>query len=592
MKEESIVMVEVNVEESSKHHLLSSGSSATLEKEMDLKAVEGHPNLGFAPTAEELSGLRHVSGAVPPGAWLVALLALSERCTYYGLTAPLQNYMQNNRDDPLHPGALGLGQSAATRLSYFLTFFVYATSFGGAVVSDGWLGRYKSLTLFASIYAVGVLILFVTSLPRSLDHGAGLGGLIAAIIIIGIGAGGLKSNLSPFMGDQCADSSPTGMRLSKTSRGETVVVVDSLTLQRCYSIYYLCVNVGSLSGVATTLMEKYIDFWAAFLLPFCSIWIVLAVLFLGRTKFVKPPAKGTILPQAMKALWLGLQGGFKMDAALPEVQNRKHQRTVRWDDTFIHELKRGLLACRVFLAWPILLLCQSQMTTNLVSQAAAMETHGLPNDIMSFLNPVSVIILLPLAQEVLYPALRKAKINFSPINRMALGFLLEVFAQAYAAGVQHLVYAAPPCYNAPLKCGTAPGPNHVNVFLQTPIYVLEGLGEVFSSPATYEYAYEAAPDSMKSLLQSVWVGMGAIAVLLGLALSPLYRDPLLVVSFALLAGLMLLTTVVYYFAFRTHGNTTAPVAEEAVGSREGAVVEKVEPHCSGVPSAPVLPSGA
>ncbi|KAJ7747785.1 di/tri peptide transporter 2 [Mycena metata] len=582
MSEELIV----NVEDSREYRPHQSDSSVSLEKEIGFEAVEVLPNLSLAPTTEELSRLRHVSGAVPLGAWLVALLALSERCTFYGITAPLQNYMQNNRDDPLRPGALGLGQSAATRLSYFLTFFVYATSFGGAVVSDGWLGRYKSLTLFASIYAVGVLVLFVTSLPVSLNHGAGLGGLIAAIIIIGIGAGGMKSNLSPFMGDQCADS---GIRLRKTSRGETVVEDPTLTLQRCYSIYYLCVNIGSLSGVATTLMEKYIDFWAAFLLPFCSIWVVLAVLFLARTKFVKPPAKGTILPQAMKALWLGARGGFKMDAALPEIQMRKHQRTVRWDDTFIHELKRGLLACRVFLAWPVLLLCQSQLTTNLVSQAAAMQTHGLPNDIMSFLNPVSVIILLPLAQEVLYPALRRAKITFSPINRMALGFLLEVFAQAYAAGVQHLVYAAPPCYSAPLQCGTA-GPNDVNVFLQTPIYVLEGLGEVFSSPATYEYAYEAAPESMKSLLQSVWVGMGAIAVLLGLAMSPLYRDPLLVVNYALLAGVMLLTTVVYYLAFRTHGK----VAEEAVEGegREGAVEEKVEPCCSGVPGAPVLPSGA
>jgi hypothetical protein len=32
-------------------------------------------------------------------------------------------------------------------------------------------------------------------------------------------------------------------------------------------------------------MERYIDFWAAFLLPFCSIWVALAVLILGSPKF-------------------------------------------------------------------------------------------------------------------------------------------------------------------------------------------------------------------------------------------------------------------------------------------------------------------
>ncbi|KAJ6562297.1 putative MFS peptide transporter [Mycena capillaripes] len=544
------------------------------------------------PTSEEIATLRHIGGPIPLSAWLVALITLSERFTYYGIIAPLQNYMQNNRDDPLRPGALGLGQSAATRLSYFLTFFIYATSFGGAVVADGWLGRYKSLTLFASIYAVGVLILFVSSLPVSLDHGAGLGGVVAAIIIIGIGAGGMKTNIAPFMADQCTNSSPTGMWIAQTSSGERVIIHQDITLQRVFSLQYWCGNVGSLSGVATTVMEKYLDFWAAFLVPFCSIWVALAVLLLGRTKFVKPPAKRMVLPQAMRALWFGARGGFNMDAALPAAQVSKHQRTVPWDDNFIHELNRGLLACRVFLAWPILNLCQSQMSTNLVSQAATMQTHGLPNDVIAFLNPMSVIILLPLVQQVLYPALHKAKITFSPINRMALGFLLEAFAQAYAAGVQHLIYSTGPCFDAPLKCAPNPGPNHVNLFVQTPFYFLEGLGEVFSSPSAYEYANEAAPPSMKSLLQAVLVGMGALAVLLGFALSPLYRDPLLVVSYAVLAGLMLLTTVVYHVSFRTTAGSTptgisAP-ASTVAAEDEGAVEEKVEG--SGLaPTTAVLP---
>ncbi|KAF7342262.1 POT family-domain-containing protein [Mycena venus] len=550
-------------------------------------AVHTLPSVVHPPTSEEMATLRRVGDKIPIGAWLVALIGFAERFTYYGVTAPFQNYMQNSRDDPLRPGALGLGQASATRLSYFLTFLVYATSFGGAVVADGWLGRYKSLTLFASIYAFGILILFVTSLPVSLDHGAGLGGFISAIIIFGIGAGGMKSNLAPFIADQCADGSPTGLRVTETSDGERVIVDQALTLQSIYSVYYWCGNVGSLSGVATTLMEKYIDFWAAYLLPFCSIWVALALLILGGPKFVKPPAKGTILPQAMKAFWFGVRGGFKMDAALPAAQATKHQRTVAWDNTFIHELKRGLLACRVFLAWPVLLLCQSQMGTNLVSQAATMETHGLPNDVIAFLNPLSVIILLPLAEQILYPFLRKAKITFSPINRMALGFLFESFAQAYASGIQHLVYSTGPCFNAPLKCAPNPGPNHVNVWVQTPIYVLEGLGEVFSSPSAYEYAYDAAPPSMKSLLQAVLVGMGALAVLLGLAISPLYRDPLLVISYGVLAGMMLLTTVVYFFAFRSHGDSAA--ANGTAVDDSSAVAEKAQE--SDVPSPPILPSG-
>jgi ankyrin repeat protein len=106
-------------------------------------------DLPCPPTSEEVATLRRMGSEIPIGAWLVAIIGAFGTSAYHGITASLQNYIQNDRDDPLRRGALGLGQSSATRLSYFLTFFVYATAFGGAVVADGWLGRYKSLTLFA-----------------------------------------------------------------------------------------------------------------------------------------------------------------------------------------------------------------------------------------------------------------------------------------------------------------------------------------------------------------------------------------------------------------------------------------------------------
>ena len=46
----------------------------------------------------------------------------------------------------------------------------------------------------------GCVIMFTTSLPAALDKGAGLGGLIAAMILIGIGVGSVKATHSPFLG--------------------------------------------------------------------------------------------------------------------------------------------------------------------------------------------------------------------------------------------------------------------------------------------------------------------------------------------------------------------------------------------------------
>ena len=85
------------------------------------------------------------------------------------------------------PGALGLGQSRATALSCLFQFWCYATSIIGAIVADVWLGRYHAILLFACIYLCGLVIIFTTSLPASLDNGAGFGGLVTAMIVLGLG---------------------------------------------------------------------------------------------------------------------------------------------------------------------------------------------------------------------------------------------------------------------------------------------------------------------------------------------------------------------------------------------------------------------
>lgn len=98
--------------------------------------------------------------------------------------------------------AAGLGQTGATGLTDFFLFWCYVTPIGGAIVSDQFLGKYNTIMYSAYIYLAGVIILFLTSLPTSIEHGAGTGGLIAAMIIIGIGTGGIKSNVSPLIAEQ------------------------------------------------------------------------------------------------------------------------------------------------------------------------------------------------------------------------------------------------------------------------------------------------------------------------------------------------------------------------------------------------------
>lgn len=97
---------------------------------------------------------------------------------------------------------LGLGQTGATGLTDFFMFWCYVTPILGAIISDQYLGKYNTIVYFSFVYLLGVLILFLTSLPVSIEHGAALPGLIVAMIIIGLGTGGIKSNVSPLIAEQ------------------------------------------------------------------------------------------------------------------------------------------------------------------------------------------------------------------------------------------------------------------------------------------------------------------------------------------------------------------------------------------------------
>jgi POT family proton-dependent oligopeptide transporter len=82
---------------------------------------------GDLPTEEEKKTLRRVGDKVPKAAFLVAVVELCERFTYYGASGLFQNYIQRPLDGRDGPGALGMGHQGATGLSTFFQFWCYGT---------------------------------------------------------------------------------------------------------------------------------------------------------------------------------------------------------------------------------------------------------------------------------------------------------------------------------------------------------------------------------------------------------------------------------------------------------------------------------
>ncbi|KAF4865685.1 Peptide transporter PTR2 [Colletotrichum sp. SAR 10_70] len=507
---------------------------------------------GAEPNEYERGTLRRVGESLPASAFLIAVVELTERFTYYGAQGLFQNYISNDANGVDGPKGLGMGHQAATGLNLFFQWFCYVTPILGAIIADQYLGKYKTILVFCAFYWVGLVILWTTSLPVAMANGAGKPGYIVAIIVIGLGTGGIKSNIAPLIADQY-QRRVMAVKTEKT--GERVIIDPAVTYQRIYMIFYWCINLGSLSLMATPFMEKYKGFWTAYLMCFCVFNVGIATLVLRRKTYVNRPPQGSVITDAFKALGLMI-ASRNMDAAKPSwrAANGK-DKPVPWNDHFVDELKRALRACKVFVFYPIFWVCYGQFSTNFVTQAGQMEGHGMPNDFMQNFDPISILVFTPILDKVVYPLLRKAGIELKPIMRITIGFWLGALCLAYAAIVQHLIYKAGPCYEAPGACpeGLSNGaslPNHVHIAVQTPAYVFIGLSEIFISVTGLEYAYTKAPPNMKSFVQSIYLFTNAFGSAISEALVSVAVDPKFLWMYTGVACFSFVIGFVFYFTFR------------------------------------------
>lgn len=551
-------------------YLKQTNSESSPERDLALMDDEGRE-----PTIDEMKTLRHVGEKIPIRCWLVAVVELAERFTYYGLSAPFQNYMQNSPSDS-PKGVLNLANKGATALSYVWTFWCYLSPIIGAYVADTWLGKFNTICVFSVTYIIGIFILFITSLPSVANHSVSLGGFVAAIVIIGLGTGGVKSNVAPLIADQVPKTKPI-IKVLKT--GERVIQDPNITIQNVFMFFYLMINVGSLSVIATTEMELHIGFWAAYLLPLCFFVIALLALFLGRNQYVKVPVSEKVIEKSFKVSWIAITNKFNFDAAVPTLNPDKGY---PWSDKFVEEVKRSIYACKVFAFYPIYWLTYGQMTNNFVSQAAQMELHGLPNDILQAINSIAIIIFIPICESYVYPFIRR----FTPlkaVSKIAIGFMFAASSMVYAAVLQHYIYKAGPCFDHPKEC--APQfqdvPNHVHIAVQTPAYVLMAFSEIFASITGLEYAYTKAPVSMKSFIMSLFLVTNAIGSALGIALAPTAEDPKLVWTYTGLASACFIAGCLFWVMFK-HYNKVEEQLNQLDYLDEDEVHPGIEPIASAV----------
>ncbi|KAF2672812.1 peptide transporter PTR2-A [Microthyrium microscopicum] len=532
---------------------------------------------GFeAPTEEELLTLRRVSDKIPVKAFTIAFVELVERLSYYGCVQVYSNYIQFDRPgtatgkalDPnasdAQPGFLGYQQRVANGITTLNQFWVYLIPLFGAYVADTYWGRFKTIWVSVLIAIVGHIILICSAIPSLIDN-SGRGGAMAVFIIgmliMGIGTGGFKPNISPLIAEQI----PHERIFVKTLKsGERVIVDPAVTISRVYNWFYLFINIGALVGqISMAYAERYVGFWLSFLLPTIAFVVTLPVLFFCRNMYKRSPPTGSVLGPAFKLLMYGLKknisanpvksykrmtdGGF-WDRIKPSVfAPGTRPKWMTFDDAWVSEVARGFAACKVFVWYPLWWLTYNQINNNLTAQAAQMELHGVPNDVISNLDPFALIILIPVCDVLIYPFLRKIGINFSPIKRMFAGFMVGAMAMIWACVLQAYIYKKSPCGDFASDCDA--GKATINVWAQTGSYILIALSEIFASITSLEYAFSKAPKNMRSMVMAVALFTSALAAALGEAFTSVSQDPLLVWNYGSMAVISFVAGILFIFMF-------------------------------------------
>ena len=306
------------------------------------------------------------SKKMPAGIPSILTTEATERFAFYGMSSILVVFMTRHLVGA--NGALDvMGDEPAKAWFHYFTAAVYFMPLIGAIISDMWLGKYKTIIWFSLVYCAGFAILV-------LDHTRL--GLTAGLMLIAIASGTIKPCLSANVGDQFGAS-------------------NRHLIGKVYGWFYFSVNLGAAFSMykCPDLLEKHGPA-VGFGVPGAFMFLAMFSYWVGRYKLVH-------IPPAGKTGWR-------------EILDKDGVRALR-----------RLSPVFVFISMFFALFYQSESAW--VLQAGKMNLTWLGKDWlpaqMQSANPVLIMILIPLFSYIIYPTLNKIW-SLTPLRKIGIGMFL------------------------------------------------------------------------------------------------------------------------------------------------------------------------
>ena len=261
----------------------------------------------------------------------------------------------------------------------------------------------------------------------------------------------------------------------------------------------------------------------------------------------------------------------------------KSQHNGPYNDDLVEEVKT-VYSVLVFLPFMTMYwLVYTARYSLFYSQGCQMDYYigsfEMPIAMLQDANCISVFILIPLFDRLVYPWLKEsAHCNFGMLRKIGAGYFVLALAMI-TAGLVEIRRKESKTLSITSTCDSSVYISELSVLWQIPQYLLVGVSEVFAGIVSFEFFSGQAPESMKAIVYSlnlVVIGMGYLIGTLLTWIVDLWTpewipdnldDGHLEYYYFLIAVMMLLTLPVFILCARRY--TYAPGTDswntEAVG---------------------------
>jgi len=451
-----------------------------------------------------------------------------ERFSYYGMKSILAGYISGE----VARGGLAQSGDKATQIIHLFVFANYFAPLFGAWVSDRFWGRYSTILWISLFYCLGHGVLAMSEVFG--DTSSKLLCLYTGLALIAFGAGGIKPCVSAFVGDQFPTS-------------------QSHLLQKAYSAFYWSINFGSFfSFLLIPRIKDTAGYGWAFGVPGILMAIATLIFYAGTRHYVRvPPLRESRQPGFMAIFIEAWRNRSANHSFWQGAQARYGSEAVEAAASVGPVLK-------VFALIPVFWALFDQSSSTWVLQGFQMEAQTVPKafqwltgemlgaEQMQSMNPLMVMILVPLLTLVVYPRLERFT-RVTPLRRISFGLSITGFSYVLVAWIQHRV-----------DQGEA-----LSVLWQTWPYLVLTLGEVLVSISGLEFAYTQAAASMKSTIMSFWMltvaaGNLLVSVITQLGASEDGATSVTTGRFLFYAGLTFVVAVMFHFFTRNYRYRNTP----------------------------------